>query len=91
MVEMLEKYIVIGHSFPLETSTALWTSATLVLDSNFHCLSQKNTMQELGDKKIRTDKLSLKFQNMREWRERFLGKINPVIDSTKTNNSYCLI
>lgn len=89
---MLEKYTVIGHSFPLETSTALWTSATLVLDSNFHCLSQMNVMQELGDKKIKTDKLSsLKFQNMSEWRERFLGKINPVIASTKTNIFCCLI
>lgn len=88
---MPEQNIKISHSFLLEASRALWIVAILVLDSNIHCLSQKKVMQELGDRKIKIAKLSsLNFQNVREWRERFLrplGKIVLLLPAPKPTSS----
>lgn len=77
---MVQMSITICHSFLLEASCALWIVATLVLDSNFHCLSQKKVMQELGDDKIKIAKLSpLKFQNVRQWREHVLHPLRKLV------------
>lgn len=81
----------ICHSFFLEASHAFLIVATLVLDSNFHCLSQKKVMRELGDDKMKIAELSpLKFQNVREWREHFLcpfGELVPLLPAPKPTSS----
>jgi len=91
MVQMPEQTIILCHSFLLQASRALWIVATLVLDSNFHCLSQKKVMQELGDNKLKIAKFSpLKFQNVREWSEHFhcpLGKLVLLLPALKSTSS----